>query len=152
MFVVFLTAKAESFSYEPGAPLWSARARSESSLCAASSSGVSATTWGADVSGLQPFRQGGDLGFFDLRWCLDDCAKASNAPPNDKPKMSINATRVRDIYTHKYGILRRATKVSGWRSISDGARAWRTDIRPGRARPLRQEFPPSSDKSNRLGD
>src|SRR6266481_9901951 len=97
MFVVFLTAKAESFSYEPGAPLWSARARSESSLCAASSSGVSATTWGADVSGLQPFRQGGDLGFFDLRWCLDDCAKASNALPNDNTIIKINATKVRVI-------------------------------------------------------
>src|SRR6266852_6655622 len=100
MFVVFLAAKAESFSYAPGVALWSARARSESSFSAASSCGVSATTWGTDVSGLHPVRQGGDLGFFDLRWCLDDCAKASNAPPNDKPKMSINAMIVRDIYTH----------------------------------------------------
>src|SRR5260370_22044171 len=99
MFVVFLAAKAESFSYAPGVALWSARARSESSFSAASSCGVSATTWGTDVSGLHPVRQGGDLGFFDLRWCLDDCAKASNAPPKDKPTMSINATRERDIDT-----------------------------------------------------
>src|SRR3981081_2074745 len=100
MLVVFLTPKAESFSYEPGAPLWSARARSESSFCAASSSGVSATTWGADVSGLQPFRQCGYVGFFDLGCFWNDCAKATNAPPNDKPKMSNNATRVRDIETY----------------------------------------------------
>src|SRR5260370_15598781 len=99
MLVVFLAAKAESFSYARGAPLWSARARSESSFCAVSSSGVSAATCGAEVSGLQPVRQGGDLGFFDLRWCLDDCAKASNAPPKDKPTMSINATKDRDIGT-----------------------------------------------------
>src|SRR5467141_2727928 len=100
MFVVFLTAKVESLSYAPGVALWSARARSESSFCADSSSGVSAATWGADVSGLQPVRQDGDLGFFALRWCLDDCAMASNAPPNDKPATSLNATRDRDIETH----------------------------------------------------
>src|SRR5436190_16822937 len=99
MFVVFLAAKAESLSYAPGVALWSARARSESSFCAASSSGVSAATWGADVSGLQPVRQGGDLGFFDLRWCLEDCAKVSNATPKDKPTMSISARRDRDIQT-----------------------------------------------------
>src|SRR5260370_11010772 len=97
MFVVFLAAKAESFSYAPGVALWSARARSESSFSAASSCGVSATTWGTDVSGLHPVRQGGDLGFFDLRWCLDDCATASSAPPNDNPKISIHAAKVRDI-------------------------------------------------------
>src|SRR6266513_5740508 len=99
MFVVFLTAKTESLSYPPGVALWSARARSASSFCATSSSGVSAATWGADVSGLQPVRQGCDLGFFDLRWCLDDCAEASKAPPNDNPAMSIKATRDRDIET-----------------------------------------------------
>src|SRR6267378_7198098 len=116
MFVVFLTAQAESLSYAPGVELWSARARSESSFCADSSSGVSAATWGAEVSGLQPVRQGGDLGFFDLRWCLDDCAMASNAPPNDKTAMSINATRDRDIETQNNtasweALLRRAASV-----------------------------------------
>ena len=52
------------------------------------------------MSGLQPVRQGGDLGFFVLRWCFDDCAKASNAPPNDKPTISIKASRDRDIEIH----------------------------------------------------
>src|SRR3984893_3749808 len=124
MFVVFLTAKAESFSYEPGAPLWSARARSESSFCAASSSGVSAATWGADVSGLQPVRQAGDLGFFDLRWCLDDCAKASNAPPNDKPAMSINATRDRDIETQN--------NTASWEALQRRAASVRLVMARGR--------------------
>src|SRR5712664_50052 len=100
MFVVFLAAKAESLSYAPGVALWSALARSESSFCAASSSGVSATTWGAEVSGLQPVRQGGDLGFFDLRWCLDDCARASNAPTSERLTTSIQAIRERRIEEH----------------------------------------------------
>src|SRR5260370_26336444 len=42
------------------------------------------TLFRSEVSGLHPVRQGGDLGFFDLRWCLDDCAKASNAPPSER--------------------------------------------------------------------
>ena len=82
-FVVFFTAKAESFWYAPGVALRSARARSESSLCAASASGVSAATCGAEVSGLQPVWHGGDLGFFDFGWCLEDCATAPNAMPHD---------------------------------------------------------------------
>src|SRR2546426_11080019 len=94
---MFLAAKAESLSCEPGVLLCSARARSESSLCAASSSGVWEATWGAEVSALHPVWQGGDLGFFDLRWCLDDCAKASNALPNDKPIIRMNATNDRAI-------------------------------------------------------
>ena len=49
------------------------------------------------MSGLQPVSQGGNLGFFDLCLCWVDCAMASNAPPNDKPKARINATRARGI-------------------------------------------------------
>src|SRR5205823_4648594 len=83
--------------YAPGVPLCTERARSASSLCAASSSGVSAATCGADVSALQPSRHGTGLGFFDLRLCCDDCARASIAPPRDKAAISTNVTSERNI-------------------------------------------------------
>src|SRR5260370_12640099 len=55
------------------------------------------TLFRSEVSGLHPVRQGGDLGFFDLRWCLDDCAKASNAPPSERLTTSIQAIKERRI-------------------------------------------------------
>src|SRR5258708_17072678 len=97
MLVVFFTANAESLSYDPGTPLRSARAKSESSFCAASSAGVSAATVGAEVSGLHPVRHGVALGFFALRFCREDCANASAAPPNDKLATMTNAINARNI-------------------------------------------------------
>src|SRR5260370_28811157 len=46
---------------------------------------------------MHAVRQGGDLGFFDLRWCLDDCAKATNAPPSERLTTSIQAIKERRI-------------------------------------------------------
>src|SRR5258708_13406169 len=102
MFVVFLPAKAESLSYAPGVAPCSARASSASSFCAASSCGVSAATCGTDVSGLQPVWHDGDLGFFDLCLCGEDCANASNAPPSDKLATSIHVIRERHIDEHNH--------------------------------------------------
>src|SRR5437016_9474497 len=69
------------------------------SCMAGSDAGVVEQKWEPEGYGLPPVREGGEFGFFDLRWCSDDFANASNAPPNDKPAMSINATRDRDIET-----------------------------------------------------
>ena len=85
------------FRTNPGRALRTARARSASSFCAASSSGVSAATWGVDVSGLHPVWHGTAFGFFDLRLCCEDCAKASNAPPRDRLTPRINAISERTI-------------------------------------------------------
>src|SRR5713101_4379282 len=116
----------------------SARASSESSFCAASSCGVSAATCGTDVSGLHPVWHGGDLGFFALRLCCDDCA---NAPPSDKLATSIHAIRERNIDEHNDTVLsgepqKRATTVClvlsrrrSVRIIAEGVRvAFRKDF------------------------
>ena len=82
--------------------LCKARASSESCCRAEASSAVEVAMSGAEVSGLQPARQGTAAFFFDLRF-FDDCADAENdaASATDNINASANAVAERNAATRR---------------------------------------------------
>src|SRR3989442_8386254 len=90
MFAAFFAAKTLSFSYAPGASLRSARARSRSSFCEASSSGEEAVRSGADVAGLHS-AQGEACGLRGFLLCRGACAAASNGAAASTAKIHSQA-------------------------------------------------------------
>src|SRR3989442_7896284 len=91
MFAAFFAAKTLSFSYAPGASLRSARARSRSSFCEASSSGEEAVRSGADVAGLHS-AQGEACGLRGFLLCRGACAAASNGVAASSAKIHSQAS------------------------------------------------------------
>src|SRR3989441_5915540 len=91
MFAAFFAAKTLSFSYAPGASLRSARARSRSSFCEASSSGEETVRSGADVAGLHS-AQGEACGLRGFLLCRGACAAASNGVAASSAKIHSQAS------------------------------------------------------------